>query len=85
MKYLSRISQFLLKEQPKPMGRWNLEYCKKKINQKIDLSNEDHCGPCGQYAIKKLEEKKETIQIPKSPSKPPILISQGSDISNYLK
>ena len=85
MKYLSRISQFLLKEQPKPMGRWNLEYCKKKINQKIDLSNEDHCGPCGQYAIKKLEEKKETIQIPKSSSKPSVLISQGSDISNDLK
>jgi hypothetical protein len=25
------------------------------MNQKIDLSNEDHCGPCGQYALKKIE------------------------------
>jgi len=34
----------------KPLGRWNLENCSKKINRKIDLSNEDHCGPCGQNA-----------------------------------
>lgn len=25
------------------------------MNQKIDLSNEDHCGPCGQYALEKTE------------------------------
>ena len=23
------------------------------MNQKIDLSNEDHCGPCGHYALEK--------------------------------
>jgi len=23
------------------------------MNKKIDLSNEDHCGPCGQYALEK--------------------------------
>ena len=28
-----------------------MEQCNKKINDKIDLSNEDHCGPCGQYAL----------------------------------
>ena len=27
------------------------------MNQKIDLSNEDHCGPCGQYALEKIELK----------------------------
>ena len=32
-----------------PLGRWNIDYCNNKINKKIDLSNEDHCGPCGQY------------------------------------
>ena len=37
-----------------PLGRWNIETCSKKINNKIDLSNEDHCGPCGQYAIEKI-------------------------------
>ena len=43
------------KELPKPMGRWNIDYCNNKTNQKIDLSNEDHCGPCGQYAIEKIK------------------------------
>jgi len=35
----------------KPLGRWNIENCSKKLDTKVDLSNEDHCGPCGQYAI----------------------------------
>jgi hypothetical protein len=47
------IRKYLAKETPKPMGnpmgnpmgRWNIDYCHKKINNKIDLSNEDHCGP----------------------------------------
>jgi len=40
-----------------PVGRWSIENCHNKINQKIDLSNEDHCGPCGQYALLQLEIK----------------------------
>ena len=32
-----------------PLGRGNIVYCEKKINQKLDLSNEDHCGSCNQY------------------------------------
>jgi hypothetical protein len=43
------------KEVSKPLGRWRLENCNKQINQKIDLSNEDHCGPCGQYALEKVK------------------------------
>lgn len=43
------------KELPKPVGRWRIENCTTQMNQKIDLSNEDHCGPCGQYALEKLE------------------------------
>lgn len=37
-----------------PLGRWNIETCHKKINNKIDLANEDHCGPCGKYINNKL-------------------------------
>ena len=62
MKYLIYLKTFIQKiipnDLPKPLGRWNIEYCNKKINYKIDLSNEDHCGPCSQYAVKKLELKK---------------------------
>jgi hypothetical protein len=38
-------------KEKKILGRWNMEYNFKKMNHKIDLSNEDHCGPCGQYLL----------------------------------
>jgi len=50
------IKRFVVKEQLKPLGRWNIDYCNTKINNKIDLSNEDHCGPCGQYIFTKYNE-----------------------------
>lgn len=49
------VSKIVKRELPKPMGRWNIDYCNTKTNQKVDLSNEDHCGPCGQYAITKMK------------------------------
>ena len=58
------MSKLFPKELPKPMGRWAIENSNKQINQKIDLSNEDHCGPCGQYALSKIQTKKtQSIQI----------------------
>ena len=56
MKYIiSIIKNLLQKEIPKPVGRWRIENCNTAMNNKIDLSNEDHCGPCGQYALEKIE------------------------------
>jgi len=41
------------------LGRWNVDYNNNNINRKIDLSNEDHCGPCGQYKnTNKINEQK---------------------------
>jgi len=57
--FLSRIS---IKEVPKPTGRWKIDYCHKQINSKIDLSNEDHCGTCGEYALTKIEDNKTPIK-----------------------
>jgi len=58
MKYLKTLLKKIIpKDMPKPVGRWNIEDCNIKMNTKIDLSNEDHCGPCGQYALTKLESK----------------------------
>ena len=53
MKFISSIIKRFVKDEKKILGRWNIEYCDKKLNKKIDLSNEDHCGPCGQYLIDK--------------------------------
>ena len=47
------MNRFKIKEPKKTLGRWNIDYCDKKLNNKIDLSNEDHCGPCGQYILNK--------------------------------
>ena len=56
MKYITTILRKIIpKEIPKTLGRWTIEQCTTKINHKIDLSNEDHCGPCGQYALTKIE------------------------------
>jgi len=58
MKYVITIIKRLIpKDLPLPLGRWRIENCNKQMNYKIDLSNEDHCGPCGQYALEKIEKK----------------------------
>jgi hypothetical protein len=75
MKFIQNIiKKFFNKKELKPLGRWNIDYCNKKINQKVDLSNEDHCGPCGQYSISKLANNKSIVPV-KSNSK--------SEKSNY--
>lgn len=53
MKFIKNILNNFTKNEKKILGRWNIEYCDKKMNNKIDLSNEDHCGPCGQYILDK--------------------------------
>jgi hypothetical protein len=53
MSLIKSLFQKFIKEDKKILGRWNIEYCDKKMNHKIDMSNEDHCGPCGQYILDK--------------------------------
>ena len=58
MRYIINILKNIIsKEIPKPVGRWRIENCNAQLNNKIDLSNEDHCGPCGQYALTKTQLK----------------------------
>jgi hypothetical protein len=55
------ITNIIQKLKPKkiqiPLGRWRIEKCNTQMSNKIDLSNEDHCGPCGQYALEKVKLK----------------------------
>lgn len=44
-----------------PLGRWSIEVCNKKTDKKIDLANEDHCGPCGKYIKNILNDKNTKI------------------------
>ena len=51
MKFITFIiNKLKTKDLPMPLGRWRIEKCNNQMTNKIDLSNEDHCGPCGQYA-----------------------------------
>jgi hypothetical protein len=60
MKFIENIIKKIIpKDIPIPVGRWRIENCNKQMNHKIDLSNEDHCGPCGQYALEKIKLKKD--------------------------
>ena len=54
------LSNLVKKDEKKILGRWNLESCDKKMNHKIDMSNEEHCGPCGQYILDKSQQKNHT-------------------------
>ena len=38
------------------LGRWVIDRCENKINNKIDWSNEDHCGPCGHSSLKPIKK-----------------------------
>jgi len=54
MKFITTIiNKLKAKNIQMPLGRWRIEKCNTKMSNKIDLSNEDHCGPCGQYALEK--------------------------------
>lgn len=53
------------KEVPKYLGRWQIDYCKVKINNTVDLANEDHCGTCGEYALERkyVTNKQNELQV----------------------
>lgn len=40
------------------LGRWSLVH-DEKLYRRTDLSNEDHCGPCGEYVLQKRRDKKD--------------------------
>lgn len=61
-RFMQRISQLMKKIEPMPLGRWNVDYCPRKMETKVDMANEDHCGPCGQYAMEKIYQTQQTNQ-----------------------
>lgn len=61
--FIRNFAKLLLeKDKPPPLGRWNIEECQEKIKSKIDLSNEDHCGPCGQYSMQKINDRIQDLE-----------------------
>lgn len=56
--YSKSLFNMLFLNELGPLGRWNQERCAIKLNKKIDLANEDNCGPCGEYILTKMEKTK---------------------------
>lgn len=46
---------FCKKDNYLQLGRWKIDYCPNILEKKIFLTNEDHCGPCGQYRLHKID------------------------------
>jgi hypothetical protein len=64
IRILSIFKNILLYREPKLLlGRWQIEKCNIKLNNKIKLSNEDNCGSSGEYAIIKNELNQKIIYI----------------------
>lgn len=57
MRFLVRFVENIVKRDTveKPIGRWFRDSCEKRIARKVDLSNEDHCGTCGEYKFLKAD------------------------------
>ena len=59
--FITVVKNFRLPDQKISLGRWNTVYKSNHVNTRVDLSNEDHCGPCGQYALQQQNEKLENL------------------------
>jgi hypothetical protein len=65
--YSRTLFNMLFLNEVGPLGRWSQERCAIKINKKIDLANEDNCGPCGEYILTKLESVNKNVKKTNSP------------------
>ena len=75
--YSKTLYNMLFLNELGPLGRWNKETCAIKLNKKIDLANEDNCGPCGEYILTKLDLTKTKTNKNKSTS--PYLIAEHEE------
>uniref|UniRef100_A0A6C0CDV3 Uncharacterized protein n=1 Tax=viral metagenome TaxID=1070528 RepID=A0A6C0CDV3_9ZZZZ len=65
--YSRTLFNMLFLNEVGPLGRWSQERCAIKINKKIDLANEDNCGPCGEYILTKLESVNKSVKNTNGP------------------
>lgn len=76
MKYVPKSFTRLLQNvlgpsAPQPVGRWQVDHCRQKLDHKVDMSNEDHCGTCAQYALQKLTPTPTPTPTPQEPPEEP--------------
>ena len=47
------LRKIIKQENLTALGRWNLDYCQKRVKYKVDNANIDHCGTCSKTNTKK--------------------------------
>lgn len=59
---IRRFLPFLKVDRPTDLGRWKPLDNSRQLNRRIDMANEDHCGPCGTHVTSDAQytEKKTT-------------------------
>ena len=68
MKIFSTLINRLSSASARPvtmLGRWHIDYSHNALHRKIDLANEDNCGPCGDYNKKKEDTIKDRSPLKK--------------------
>jgi len=75
--YSKTLFNMLFLNEVGPLGRWSQERCAIKLNKKIDLANEDNCGPCGEYILTQLDLTK--TKTNKSKSASPYLMAEHEE------
>jgi hypothetical protein len=74
--YSRTLFNMLFLNEVGPLGRWSQERCAIKLNKKIDLANEDNCGPCGEYILTKLE----TVTTSEKKTNSPYLMAEHEEV-----
>ena len=46
---IRKFLPFLKVDRPTDLGRWKPLDNSRQLNRRIDMANEDHCGPCGTH------------------------------------
>ena len=62
---IRQLFPFLKVDRPTELGRWKPLDNSSQLNRRIDMANEDHCGPCGTHDTNNIQdtEKKSTENI----------------------
>ena len=79
--YSKSLFNMLFLNEVGPLGRWNKETCAIKLNKKIDLANEDNCGPCGEYILTQLNKVNTKEHTKKTTS--PHLMAEHEEQEHY--
>jgi hypothetical protein len=46
---VKKINKVFVNDTRHYLGRWRIDYCEKRLENKVGWTNEDHCGTCSRF------------------------------------